>query len=198
MGTTSSTHINHRCTGNSSQHVAARCDSIAAARARGGGATAGLGAHSELSFSRDLSWELEHGLWRDVGNGSVLSLEDSSSADRRESHNKVSRICAGGGHADPKWGCKVPVVCGGVPSMQQPLSVRSPCSGALPRPYAECRRGGGPRWLHVDRHLPKTARRAGRVKNTPSAPSALTPCHRTGEHERPGAAHRGEDLTLRP
>ena len=50
--------------------------------------------------------------------------------------------------------------------------------------------------MHVDRHLPKTARRAGRVITTPSAPSALTPCHRTGEHERPGAAHGGEDLTF--
>lgn len=50
--------------------------------------------------------------------------------------------------------------------------------------------------MHADRHLPKTARRAGRVITTPSAPSALTPCHRTGEHERPGAAHGGEDLTF--
>ena len=64
----------------------------------------GLGAHSELSFSRDLSWEHELGLWRDVGKGSVLSLEDSSSADRRESHNKVNHMVRVRGAYRPEMG----------------------------------------------------------------------------------------------
>ena len=88
MGTSSGTHINHRCTGNSSQHVAARCDSIAAARARGGGATAGLGAHSKLPFARKLIWMPDLGLGHDVGSRSVLPLEDSLSAGQQGSHDK--------------------------------------------------------------------------------------------------------------
>ena len=118
---------------NTSRHAAI---SIAAARVRGCGAAVGLGAHSELSFARKLSWAPELGIGHDVGNRSVLPLKDSSSATDGDHTTKVNHICAGGGHTSPKWGCKVPVACGCAPRMWRALLVRAPCSGALARSHA--------------------------------------------------------------
>ena len=75
--------------------------SIAAARVRRCGAAAGLGAHSKLPFARDLSWVPELSLGHDVADGSVLPLEDSSSAGQQGDHTTSSApVSAGGANID--------------------------------------------------------------------------------------------------
>ena len=82
---------------NTSRHAAI---SIAAARVRGCGAAAGLGAHSELSFARKLSWAPELGIGHDVGNRSVLPLKDSSSATDGDHTTSSAPVSAGGANID--------------------------------------------------------------------------------------------------
>ena len=78
------------------------------------------------------------------------------------------------------------------PSIRRSMGGHTPSVGPADAACAGPLRKGGPHQVHVDRHLPKTARRAGGMSATPSAPAALTPFPRVGAHLAPGRAHLGE------
>ena len=163
-----------------------------ALRARGWQGEARKGAHMGVSSMSDLPRNAELGLLDDV------RFDRSKNIISIPAENDVNRECPAGrliahGHLTGyKSGFAQSIGSGTAPCIRRSMAWHTPSVGLVRAACAGRLRAGVPHREHVDRHLPKTARRVGRVGATPSAPTALTPFHRMGAHLAPGCAHLGK------
>ena len=145
---------------------ARECAEISSASGRAG--TGHNSAHIGAPIVAEMCRLHQLQLGGDVEKKSQLQLDDRSSATeaRHELQSVLSR--AHGHRSATKWECEVCTAYGCAPRVRQGLGCCARSGRALEPAHVGRRPGGGRRQLHVDPHLPKTARTVGRVSATPS------------------------------